>query len=261
MQTRIQLQHFPLSKSSHILQMSITAAPWRWVFIRLFQQHFVQQGKRGVSTMIKKPINAVTNRLFNLKSSLPCCSFVTESWTICPRKCSRTKKYCFSRFCCFRLTPFLCYKPSIMQTLQNISRKYKIKRVSGLSQNGVCVIPFNPDQHSQTHRASFQTLALEAQTQLVRYTVSLTHIRYLISEHATWLTCSIRSDGSQLHCQGITCLPVVLHGMSIAPAAIEEPLPTEHGAIGQVQPQVLPQVTLGALPPTGRQSREKSRNV
>lgn len=120
---------FPLSRSSNILQMSITAAPWRWEFIRLFQQHFAQQGKRGVSIMIKKPIHAVTNRLLNLKSSLACCCFfATESWTICPRKCSRTKKYCFSRFCCFRLLPFLCNKPSTMQTLQNIYRKYKMSR-------------------------------------------------------------------------------------------------------------------------------------
>lgn len=66
---------FTLSRSSHIFQMSITADPWRWVFIRLFQQHFVQQGKRGISTMIKKPIHAATNRLLNLKSSLPCCCF------------------------------------------------------------------------------------------------------------------------------------------------------------------------------------------
>lgn len=110
---------FPLSRSSHILQMSITAAPQRWVFIRLFQQHFVQQGKRAVSTVIKKLIHAVTNRLLNLKSSLPCCCFfVIESWTICPRKCNRTKKYCFSTFCCFKLIPFFCYKPSILQKPQ-----------------------------------------------------------------------------------------------------------------------------------------------
>lgn len=118
---------FSLSRSSHILQMSITAAPWRWEFIRLFQQHFVQQGKRGVSTMIKKPIHAVTNRLLNLKSSLPCCSFfVTESWTICPRKC-RNLFDCFSRFCCFWI-PFLCNKNSIMQTVQKYLYKYKMSR-------------------------------------------------------------------------------------------------------------------------------------
>lgn len=80
-----------------------------------------------------------------------------------------------------------------------------------------------------------------------------------MSEHAPWLTCSIRSDGSQLHCQGVARVPVVLHGVPVAPAAVEEPLPAEHGAVAQVQPQVLPQVTPGALPATATHNREKQQ--
>lgn len=51
----------------------------------------------------------------------------------------------------------------------------------------------------------------------------------------------------------------MLHGVPVAPAAVEEPLPTQHRTIRQVQPQVLPQVTLGAFPPTARQNGEKQQ--
>lgn len=44
----------------------------------------------------------------------------------------------------------------------------------------------------------------------------------------------------------------MLQGMPVAPRAVEEPLPTQDGAIGEVQPEVFPQVTSGTLPTTGK---------
>ena len=44
--------------------------------------------------------------------------------------------------------------------------------------------------------------------------------------------------------------------MPVAPGAVKEPLPTQHGAIGQVQPEVLPKVAPGTLPTTVKSSED-----
>lgn len=64
-------------------------------------------------------------------------------------------------------------------------------------------------------------------------------------------TGSIGCDGAQLNSQGVASLPVVLHSMVVAPAAVKVSPATEDGAVCQVEPQVLFHVTLGALPATG----------
>lgn len=61
-------------------------------------------------------------------------------------------------------------------------------------------------------------------------------------------TCSVWCDGVQFDSQRVAGLSVMLQGMTVAPAAIEEPLPTEHCSVCQVQPQVLPHLTLLTLP-------------
>lgn len=71
-------------------------------------------------------------------------------------------------------------------------------------------------------------------------------------------TCSIWGDGVQLDRQGEVGVFVVVQGVAVAPAAIEEPLPTEHRPVSQVQPQVLPHFTLLTLPTTGWQRPEQT---
>lgn len=68
-------------------------------------------------------------------------------------------------------------------------------------------------------------------------------------------TCSVWSDGVQLDGQGIAALSVVLQGVTVAPAAIEEPLPTEHRSVRQVEPQVLPHLALLTLPAADSRDR------
>lgn len=68
------------------------------------------------------------------------------------------------------------------------------------------------------------------------------------------LTCPIRSDGSQFHSERVAHVSVMLQRVPISPGAVKEPLPTQHGAIGQIQPEVFPQVTPGTLPTTGKPS-------
>lgn len=65
-------------------------------------------------------------------------------------------------------------------------------------------------------------------------------------------TCSVWCDSVQFDSQGIAGLSVMLQGVTVAPAAIEEPLPTEHRSVCQVQPQVLPHLTLLTLPAADR---------
>lgn len=66
------------------------------------------------------------------------------------------------------------------------------------------------------------------------------------------LTCPVRRDGSQLHRERVAHVSVMLQCVSVAPRAVKEPLPAQHRAIGQIQPEVLPQVTPGTLPTTGK---------
>jgi hypothetical protein len=47
--------------------------------------------------------------------------------------------------------------------------------------------------------------------------------------------------------------------MPVATGAVKEPLPTQDRAISQIQPEVLPQVTPGTFPTTGKSS-ENSQN-
>lgn len=76
------------------------------------------------------------------------------------------------------------------------------------------------------------------------------------SLHGAWhpfpslllLTSPVRSNGSQLHGQRVASLPVMLHRVVVAPTAIEVAPATEDGSVGHVEPQVLPHVTLAALP-------------
>lgn len=70
-------------------------------------------------------------------------------------------------------------------------------------------------------------------------------------------TCSVWCDGVQFDSQGVVGLSVVLQGVTVAPAAVEEPLPTEHRSVRQVQPQVLPHLALLTLPAAG--SRDRGR--
>lgn len=62
------------------------------------------------------------------------------------------------------------------------------------------------------------------------------------------LTSPVRSNGSQLHSQWVASLPVMLHRVVVAPTAIEVAPAAEDGSVGHVEPQVLPHVTLAALP-------------
>lgn len=48
--------------------------------------------------------------------------------------------------------------------------------------------------------------------------------------------------------------------VAIAPCAVEKPLPTQNRAIGQIQPEVFPQVASGTLPAAGK-SRENSQKL
>ena len=73
------------------------------------------------------------------------------------------------------------------------------------------------------------------------------------------LTCSVRGDGLQLDRQGEVGVLVVVQGVAVAPGAVKEPLPTEHGSVGEVQPQVLPHLTLLTLPAAGGERRRGSR--
>lgn len=68
-------------------------------------------------------------------------------------------------------------------------------------------------------------------------------------------TCSVWCDCVQFDSQGIAGLSVMLQGVTVAPAAIEEPLPTEHCSVCQVQPQVLPHLTLLTLPAADSRDR------
>lgn len=52
----------------------------------------------------------------------------------------------------------------------------------------------------------------------------------------------------------------MLQRMSVAPSTVKEPLPTQDGAISQIQPEVLPQVTPGTLPTTGK-ALDSSQNT
>ena len=70
------------------------------------------------------------------------------------------------------------------------------------------------------------------------------------------LTGPIRSDGPQFHSERVACVSVMLQRMPVAPRAVKEPLPTQHGAIGQVQPEVLPKVAPGTLPTTVKSSED-----
>ena len=63
-------------------------------------------------------------------------------------------------------------------------------------------------------------------------------------------TSSVGGDGAQLDSQWVARLPEVLHGVVVAPAAIEVAPATQDGAVREVEPQVLPHVALGALPAT-----------
>lgn len=69
------------------------------------------------------------------------------------------------------------------------------------------------------------------------------------------LTCPVGRDGSQFHSQRVAHVSVVFQRVPVTPGAVREPLPTQHRAIGQIQPEVLPQVTPGTLPTTGEPSR------
>lgn len=71
------------------------------------------------------------------------------------------------------------------------------------------------------------------------------------------LTCPVRSDGSQFHSQRVAHVSVMLQRVAIAPGAVEEPFPTQHGAIGQIQPEVFPKVTPGTLPTTEKVIEEQ----
>lgn len=70
-------------------------------------------------------------------------------------------------------------------------------------------------------------------------------------------TCSIWRDGVQFDSQGVVGLSVVLQSVAVAAAPIEEPLPTEHCSICQVQPQVFSHLTLLTLPATDNPTKEQ----
>lgn len=74
-------------------------------------------------------------------------------------------------------------------------------------------------------------------------------------------TCSIWGDGVQFDSQGVVGLSVVLQRVAVASAPIEEPLPTEHRSIRQVQPQVLSHLALLTLPATDNRETETCVNV
>lgn len=46
----------------------------------------------------------------------------------------------------------------------------------------------------------------------------------------------------------------MLQRMPVAPGAVKEPFPTQHRAVGQIQPEVFSQVTPGTLPTTVKSS-------
>ena len=73
-------------------------------------------------------------------------------------------------------------------------------------------------------------------------------------------TCSVGGDGVQLDRQGEVGVLVVVQGVAVAPGAVEEPLPAEHLSVGEVQPQVLPHLTLLTLPAAGGERRARSRD-
>lgn len=73
-------------------------------------------------------------------------------------------------------------------------------------------------------------------------------------------TCSVWGDGFQLDRQGEVGVFVVVQGMAVSTAAVKEPLPTEHRPVGQVQPQVLPHLTLLTLPTTGGQRDDQKKH-
>ena len=52
----------------------------------------------------------------------------------------------------------------------------------------------------------------------------------------------------------------MLQCMPVAPGAVKEPLPTQHRAIGQVQPEVLPKVAPGTLPATAKSSEDSEHS-
>ena len=71
-------------------------------------------------------------------------------------------------------------------------------------------------------------------------------------------TCSVRGDGLQFDRQGEVGVLVVVQGVAVAPGAVEEPLPTEDRSVGEVQPQVLPHLTLLTLPAAGGEPRRRA---
>ena len=73
-------------------------------------------------------------------------------------------------------------------------------------------------------------------------------------------TCSVGGDGVQLDRQGEVGVLVVVQGVAVAPGAVEEPLPAEHRSVCEVQPQVLPHLTLLTLPAAGGARRARSRD-
>lgn len=73
-----------------------------------------------------------------------------------------------------------------------------------------------------------------------------------------FLTGPIRSNCSQFHSQWVASFPVVLDRMIVATTAIKIAPTTEDGSISHVQPQVLPHVTLAALPATVDKEQRKS---
>lgn len=54
----------------------------------------------------------------------------------------------------------------------------------------------------------------------------------------------------------VACVSVMLQAHARCPGAVKEPLPTQHRAISQVQPEVLPKVAPSTLPTTVKSSED-----
>lgn len=74
-------------------------------------------------------------------------------------------------------------------------------------------------------------------------------------------TCAVWGDGVQFHSQWVVGLSVVIQSMAVTPAPIKEPLPTKHGPVRQVQPQVFPHLAFLTLPATGIKETAKKKRL
>ena len=63
--------------------------------------------------------------------------------------------------------------------------------------------------------------------------------------------CPTRSDGAQLHCQGVAGGLIVLHRVIVPSRAVPVAPSAQYRPVSQVHPQVGGEVTFGALPSTG----------